>query len=134
MAHPVQLIDPATGRTAMAFHGFSWTCFFFGPFPALFRGHVLGFLIMLVCAIPTFGLSGLVFSFIYNGMHRSWLMGKGFQAPGAAFGFASQNVINVSVGNVAGVSAAPAADAAPIVLDQIPVLPAQAAGVALPRH
>ncbi|GHC71638.1 hypothetical protein GCM10010136_19030 [Limoniibacter endophyticus] len=79
----------------MGYHGFSWTCLFFGPLPALFRGHVIGFLIMLIAAVPTFGLSGIVFAFIYNGMHRNWLLGRGFKAPGmGGLGFASQNVIN----------------------------------------
>ena len=99
MAHKFQVIDPASHRTAMAFQGFSWTCLFFGPFPALFRGHIVGFIIMFVVNVFTLGISLLVFPFIYNKMHYNWLVGRGFRLAGA-MGMHNQNVINVSVGNV----------------------------------
>ena len=102
MATAIPMTNPTTGEMSTAFQGVSWTCFFFGPFPALFRGHIMAFILMLMISIVTFGFSGLVFMFLYNGWHKKWLMGKGFvpQHTSTAFAAASsQNVINVHVGN-----------------------------------
>lgn len=63
--------------------GFSWTVLFFNALPALFRGHWSGFLIMVICAFLTFGLSGLVFMFIYNKMYVKHLIGEGYKAKSA---------------------------------------------------
>lgn len=66
--------------------GFSWTTFFFGFLPALFRGDlkwaVIMFVISLIFGSFTFGLgawvSGLVFSFIYNKIYVKELIEKGY--------------------------------------------------------
>ena len=60
--------------------GFSWTTFFFGFFPALFRGDVKWALIMIVAAVCTWGISALVFPFIYNKRYIKSLLEKGFFA------------------------------------------------------
>jgi hypothetical protein len=93
------MIDPTTQRIAIGFKGFCWTCLFFGPLPALFRGHILGFLVMLAASVLTFYLSTLVFVFIYNSWHYNWLLGKGYRPAGMGYAM-PQNVVNVSVGNV----------------------------------
>lgn len=59
--------------------GFSWTTFFFGLFPALFRGDWKWALIQFLCAIITFGISSLVFCFIYNKIYINGLLEKGFK-------------------------------------------------------
>jgi hypothetical protein len=80
MAHSTLTFEnPHTGQIKQAPVGFSWTTFFFGAFPALFRGHWAGFLIMLICAIPTAGLSTLVMMFIYNKMYIKHLIGQGYK-------------------------------------------------------
>lgn len=101
MAYPIQMIEPATHRTAVGFKGISWTCLFFGPFPALFRGHFVGFLVMLVTIVLTLGLAGFVYMFVYNNWHYNWLVSKGFKPAGAAMGMmANHNMINVNLGEV----------------------------------
>ena len=46
--------------------GFSWTVLFFGGFVPLVRGDWGWFFIMLIAGIVTFGISGIIFAFIYN--------------------------------------------------------------------
>lgn len=77
--------NPHTGQLKEAPVGFSWTVFFFGFFPALFRGHWAGFAILFIAAIVTFGLSGLVFMFIYNKMYVKHLISDGFKAKAAVW-------------------------------------------------
>ena len=84
MAHAkIYFENPRTGQMKEAPVGFSWTVLFFNALPALFRGHWVGFFIMLICSLLTFGLSGLVFIFIYNKMYVKHLISEGYKAKGA---------------------------------------------------
>ena len=58
--------------------GFSWTVLFFGCFPALFRGDWKWAIVMLLLALFTFGISHLVFIFLYNKLYLNSLLDKGF--------------------------------------------------------
>lgn len=58
--------------------GFSWTTLFFGCLPALFRGDLKCFFIMLVLGVVTIGVSWFVFPFVYNKIHIKDLLAKGF--------------------------------------------------------
>ncbi len=78
--------NPKTGAIKEAPVGFSWTTFFFGPFPALFRGDYKWALIILILGVITFSLSGLVFMFIYNKLYIKDLILAGFQAKSIASG------------------------------------------------
>ncbi|PGZ65150.1 hypothetical protein COE58_01145 [Bacillus cereus] len=69
-----------TGQIKQAKIGFSWTVFFFGFFPAIFRGNWKWFLIILVAGMFTFGFSNLVFCFIYNKLYINDLLSKGYKA------------------------------------------------------
>jgi hypothetical protein len=71
---------PATGELRRAPVGFSWTVLFFGCFPALFRSDWKWFAIMLLIAMLTWGVSFLVFMFIYNKLYIKELIGKGYKA------------------------------------------------------
>tara|TARA_B100000929_G_C15200882_1_gene315735 strand:+ start:209 stop:526 length:318 start_codon:yes stop_codon:yes gene_type:complete len=58
--------------------GFSWTVFFWGFFPPIFRGDWKFCIIILLCAAITFGFSNLVFAFIYNKLYISGLLDEGY--------------------------------------------------------
>jgi hypothetical protein len=70
---------PVSGAMRTAPVGFSWTTLFFGPIPALLRGHWVGALVIFILYVVTFGLSGLVFPFIYNKMYIKYLIGEGYK-------------------------------------------------------
>ena len=61
---------PVTTEMKQAPVGFSWTTFFFGLFPAMFRSDWKWAGIQLLCAMFTWGLSSIVFCFIYNSKLR----------------------------------------------------------------
>lgn len=78
--------NPNNGAIKEAPVGFSWTVFFFGLFPALFRGDWKWAVIMLILAVMTFGLSNLAFMFIYNKLYIKELIGEGYKAESIASG------------------------------------------------
>jgi len=78
--------NPNTGAIKAAPVGFSWTTFFFGFFPALFRGDWKWALIMFILLLVTAGLAGLVFMFIYNKLYIKDLIGSGYRAKSIASG------------------------------------------------
>lgn len=59
--------------------GFSWTTLIFGFFPALIRGDWLWAIIILGVGVFTFGISTIVFAFIYNRLYIQGLMKNGFK-------------------------------------------------------
>lgn len=71
--------NPHTGQVREAPVGFSWTVFFFGCFPPLFRSHWSGFAILFIAALITFGISNVIFAFIYNKMYLKSLISEGFR-------------------------------------------------------
>ena len=78
--------NPHTGETREAPVGFSWTTFFFGCFPALFRSDWKWAIIQFLSYLVTFGLSWLVFIFIYNKLYIKELVALGYQAKSIASG------------------------------------------------
>jgi hypothetical protein len=84
--------NPHTGAIKEAPVGFSWTVFFFGFFPPLFRGDWKWAVIMFIIAMFTFGISGFVFMFIYNKLYIKDLIGSGFKAKSIG----SNNMIKAS--------------------------------------
>ncbi len=59
--------------------GFSWTVLFFGGLVPLVRGDWGYFFIMLVASIVTFGISGIIFAFIYNRIYLQNSLKKDFK-------------------------------------------------------
>lgn len=58
--------------------GYSWTTFFFGGWPAIFRQDWLVGIGIIVACLFTWGIAGIVFSFIYNKMYAKALFSKGY--------------------------------------------------------
>jgi len=78
----VNLVNPTTKQVKQVKVGFSWTIFFWGIFPPLFRGDWKWFAIILALDIVTvFGapIVSLVFSFIYNKLYINDLIAAGYQ-------------------------------------------------------
>ena len=74
----VNLKHPQLEITKQAPVGFSWTVFFFSFFPPLFRGDFKWGIIILILQLITFGLSALVFMFIYNKLYIQSLLEQGY--------------------------------------------------------
>lgn len=68
--------------------GFSWTIFFFGGFPFLFRGlplHAVGF---IIASIATWGISNLIMAFIGNKMTAKYYLENGYLPYGQGWDYA----------------------------------------------
>lgn len=92
VATPIRINHPG-GAAATAYRGWSWTCFFFDPFPPIFRGDLKYFLIIVAVHIAM-GFVSFVILFIpniifhlvvaakYNDWHYYDLVTKGYRAVG----------------------------------------------------
>lgn len=87
MAHSkINLKNPIIGTCKSAPVGFSWTTFFFGPLPALFRGDIkwaaIIFFASVLVGIFTSGIgvivTAIIFGFVYNKNYISDLVAKGY--------------------------------------------------------
>jgi len=58
--------------------GFSWTVFFFGGWPPLFRQDWMWGFILLLASLLTYGIAGVVCSFFYNKVYIKSLCDKGY--------------------------------------------------------
>jgi len=75
-----------SGLLKEGFIGFSWTTFFFGAFPALFRGDFMTFFgifaFLFILAIFTAGVGSflmmVIWSFMYNKYYTKKLIEKGY--------------------------------------------------------
>ena len=74
----INLKHPQFAVVKQAPVGFSWTVFFFAFFPTLFRGDWKYFFIIVICSMITFGISNLVFAFIYNKLYINGLIDEGY--------------------------------------------------------
>ena len=82
--------NPRTGQMKEAPVGFSWTVFFFGFFPPLFRSDWKWGAIMFLLALITWGFSSLVFMFVYNKLYIKELLGAGYKAKSVEMGTIDQ--------------------------------------------
>lgn len=74
----INLKHHQTGVVKLAPLGFSWTTVFGGVFVPLFRGDLKWCCIMMIAALFSFGMSWLVFPFLYNKLYVKDLIEKGF--------------------------------------------------------
>lgn len=90
MAKTISLKNESTGIKKDGFYGFSWTTFFFGPIPALFRSDFLtfigAFVIFVILNVISFGTLGFiamfVWAFFYNKYYTQNLLKQGFRLNG----------------------------------------------------
>jgi hypothetical protein len=59
--------------------GFSWTTFFWGPFPALMRGDWKWGVILLIGAALTSGFTSIIAGFVYNKFYIKDMLAKGYK-------------------------------------------------------
>ncbi|TFW32112.1 hypothetical protein [Massilia horti] len=91
MATRIALKHKESGIVKDGYYGFSWTTFFFGFFPALFRGDYItfigGFVVSVIIGIMTLGIGaffiGLVWSFMYNKYYTRKLLERGYVLAGS---------------------------------------------------
>jgi hypothetical protein len=84
MAYDVaHMENPHNGRIRSAPLGFSWTTFFFGPLPMLFRGAWKWFFIVWLTAMVTFGLAMFYWIFTINRYYLSGLIEDGYRFRGS---------------------------------------------------
>jgi hypothetical protein len=95
MAHDTAVLQhPLTGIIKQAPLGFSWTMFFFGFFPPMFRGDWkwfgivfgLGILMGLISGGFLGWLPGVVGAFIWNKSYLTSLVSQGYQLKGLMSG------------------------------------------------
>ena len=79
MAQVVMLKNPRTGLVKKGFYGFSWTIFFFGGFPYLFRGKLAMCLAMIVVQWITCGIGTLIWAFFANKSYTAELVERGYE-------------------------------------------------------
>lgn len=86
MATAVMMKNEHTDEVKTTHVGFSWTTFFFGPWPSLFRLDFKYFLIQIIvhtvlfCVFPVLGniVFGIAMAIMYNKLYTKDLLGKGF--------------------------------------------------------
>lgn len=74
--------------------GFSWTTFFFGGWVPLFRQDWVFGIILLIVGIITYGVAGVVASFIYNNFYIKRLLEKGYKIHSLPPGITEEMVKN----------------------------------------
>jgi hypothetical protein len=70
---------PVTKEIKEAPVGFSWSTLFLGLFVPIYRGDWKWAIIMLLAGSVTFGISWIVFPFIYNKLYIKDIIKKGYK-------------------------------------------------------
>jgi hypothetical protein len=79
MAKKVMMKNETNGLLKKGFYGFSWTYLFFGWLVPVIRGEIGIGALHLLMAIVSFGISQLIFCFIYNRQYTHRLIEAGFR-------------------------------------------------------
>lgn len=89
MATPVLMKNESNGLIKKGFYGFSWTYLFFSGFVPIFRGELGVGVLHIVLSFFTFGISNIIFCFLYNKQFTQRLLEKGFK-------FADRDEVNMA--------------------------------------
>ncbi|MFT8736317.1 MAG: hypothetical protein ABF760_02510 [Zymomonas mobilis] len=95
------LVNSYNGKIRRAPIGFSWTTFFFGLWPAVFRGSWKYALLMFLTIFPTLGISSLVWPFIFNRLYLNSLLEDGFRLKSSEKGTSVERISIYSRQNIA---------------------------------
>jgi hypothetical protein len=79
----VRIIHEASGIAKDGYVGFSWTYLLFGWFVPVIRGEVGVGLIHLAITFVSFGLSQLIFPFLYNRQYMNRMLTSGWKLDSA---------------------------------------------------
>lgn len=79
MATKILMKHPQTGIVKTGFYGYSWTLFFWGFLPPLFRGDIKAGLLLLC----TLSLAAPFYAFVYNKHYTQSLIRQGFVFAGS---------------------------------------------------
>ena len=83
MATEILIKHKGSDMTKKGFYGFSWTYLFFGFFVPLFRGELGVGALHIVFAIFSFGISNIIFAFIYNKQFMERQLVSGWELAGS---------------------------------------------------
>lgn len=76
---PVRLVHVASGMVKDGYVGYSWTYLVFGWFVPVVRGELGVGLLHLVITMVSFGLSQLIFPFLYNRQYMVRMLTSGWE-------------------------------------------------------
>ena len=93
----ITLENPRTGHIRQAPVGFSWTVLLFGFFPPLFRSDWKWGLIFALLTILTWGISNILFAFLYNKLYLKDLIRSGFRVKSVEKGNADEVARNLGM-------------------------------------
>ncbi len=91
MATRIAMQHPETGIAKIGLYGFSWTTFFWGGIPALFRGDIVTGLVVIILNMITFWIAGIIWAFFYNKYYTLKLVEKGYAFTGTESEIAAAN-------------------------------------------
>jgi hypothetical protein len=74
----VRMIHSESGIAKTGYVGFSWTYLLFGWFVPVMRGELQIGVLHLIITVVTFGLSQLVFPFLYNNQYMNRMLTSGW--------------------------------------------------------
>ncbi len=95
---PVRIIHQASGIVKVGYVGYSWTYLVFGWFVPVVRGELGVGVLHLVITLVSFGLSQLIFPFLYNRQYMVRMLTQGWvlddNDPNAGLARLKLNILN----------------------------------------
>lgn len=76
---PIHLIHPASGLVKIGYVGYSWTYLVFGWFVPVVRGELGVGVLHLVVTLVSFGISQVIFPFLYNRQYMVRMLTSGWE-------------------------------------------------------